>query len=379
MRLGIYIHFPWCRNRCPYCDFAIALAPKGPPHQRYLEAVLAELAYRAELYDGKELVSIYFGGGTPSLWEPSCLATLIDTCCQRFAADKSRLEISLECNPSDCTEDAFSAWRGAGINRLLIGVQATNASDLVTLGRDHAMGDGLAALTKTLNAGFASVGADVILGVPGVGARAGTSSAGLASLRDVASLGPQHISAYELTIEERTPFAKMVARGELVPENEDRLASIYLQAHEILGESGYQHYEVSSYCLPGARAVHNSLYWQGADYLGLGNGAASLLVHANGAARRSQNRRSAGHYLNNQASQHVDFSEEISAGDFARERLWLAMRTTDGVADEACEVRAPVWRDLENQGLIERVAGRIRPTIRGFLYNNQLISRLGID
>lgn len=341
--------------------------------------MLAELDHRATQFAGKELVSIYFGGGTPSIWEPSCVATLIETICARFAAERESLEVSLECNPTDCTEDRFAAWQAAGINRLLVGVQATNATDLVTLGRDHAMGDGLSALARSVAGGFHSVGADVILGVPGAGKGADAApEASLRSLRDVAALRPEHISAYELTIEERTPFARMVERGDLVPEDEDRLAGIYLGAHALLGELGYEHYEVSSYCLPGARAVHNSLYWQGADYLGLGNGAASLLTLAGGAARRWQNRRSAAQYLRDDATQHVDFAEEISSEEFETERLWLAMRTIDGVAVEVAAQRPGLWAALESEGLVERKEGRCIPTIQGFLYNNQLIRRLGI-
>lgn len=348
--------------------------------------MLAELDEKVALYEGKELVSIYFGGGTPSLWDVACVRTLIADICARFDAQPSDLEISLESNPSDCTSHAFSEWQRAGVNRLLIGVQATNSQDLVTLGRDHAMGDGLAALARGVTGGFRSVGADVILGVPDP-KRQGKASRdegdpghdeGLRSLREVAELRPQHISAYELTIEERTPFAKMVARGDLIPEDEDRLASLYIAADALLTGLGYEHYEVSSYSLPGARARHNSLYWQGADYLGLGNGAASLLLLGDGGARRWQNKRSASAYLRDAPSQHVDFSEDIAATDFAIERRWLAMRTRDGLPESEGERQPELWSALEREGLVERKDGRLVPTLRGFLYNNQLIGRLGI-
>jgi oxygen-independent coproporphyrinogen-3 oxidase len=222
-----------------------------------------------------------------------------------------------------------------------------------------------------LGAGFKSVGADVILGVPG-------SSRALQSLRDVLQLKPQHISAYELTIEERAPLAQQVARGEVVPEDEDVLAALYEEAHDLLCGQKYEHYEVSSYAEIGHRAVHNSLYWQGADYLGLGNGAASLLRLPNGGAKRWQNRRAVGRYLHDDASQHVDVKEEIEPEEFATELLWLAMRTLDG-ADERCMVgREKVFESLLDENLVTLEEGRIRPTLRGFLYNNQLIRRLGV-
>jgi oxygen-independent coproporphyrinogen-3 oxidase len=371
MRFGIYIHFPWCRKRCPYCDFAIAVAREEPPHEAYLEAVLAELAHKAPLFEGKRLVSIYFGGGTPSLWRGACVASLVERVCARFDAAPADLEISMECNPSDCVAASFEGWKAAGVNRLLVGVQATNEKDLVMLGRDHSMGDGLAGLERSLAAGFRSLGADVILGVPG-------SRKALASLEDVVQRRPPHLSAYELTIEEGAPLAQQVARGEVVPEDEDQLADLYLAAHELLTAKGYEHYEVSSYAEIGHRAVHNSLYWQGADYLGLGNGAASLLRLPGGAARRWQNERAVGRYLNRSASQHVEFTDDIGAAEFANELLWLAMRTIEGTEDTCLQGREAAFEGLLKEGLVTRQEGRITPTLRGFLYNNQLIRRLGV-
>lgn len=299
------------------------------------------------------------------------MAHLIERVCNRFGAEPSALEISMECNPTDCEDEAFAAWHSAGVTRLLVGVQATNQKDLLTLGRDHRMGDGLSALQRCLAAGFKSVGADVILGVPG-------SARALQSLRDVLALKPPHISAYELTIEERAPLAQQVARGEVIPEDEDVLAALYEETHELLSGENYEHYEVSSYAEIGHRAVHNSLYWKGADYLGLGNGAASLLRLPEGGARRWQNHRAVGRYLHGDAAQHVDVKEEIDAGEFATELLWLAMRTVDG-ADVGCMVgREKVFDALLDEHLITRDEDRIRPTLRGFLYNNQLIRRLGV-
>ncbi len=371
MRFGIYIHFPWCRKRCPYCDFAIAVAKEEPPHEAYLDGVLAELAAKGPLFAGKQLVSIYFGGGTPSIWRSACVDSLIASICSRFHADPTKLEISMECNPTDCQPEAFDAWQSAGINRLLVGVQATNQKDLLTRGRDHSMGDGLAGLERSLAAGFASIGVDVILGVPG-------SAQALASLEDVLAHKPPHISAYELTIEERAPMSRQVARGEIVPEDEDVLAELYKATHERICEQGYDHYEVSSYAEIGHRSQHNSLYWQGADYLGLGNGAASLLCTAGGGATRWQNQRSASRYLRSDATQHVDVKEEIDEDDFATEKLWLAMRTSDGVPQSATKGRESVFASLLDEGLVTQQEGRITPTLRGFLYNNQLIRRLGV-
>ncbi|MCP4449496.1 MAG: radical SAM family heme chaperone HemW [Myxococcales bacterium] len=373
MCFGIYIHFPWCHSRCPYCDFAIAVPAKGkePPHEAYLEAVLAELEQQGPRFLGKELVSIYFGGGTPSLWEPDCIASMIEACCRRFEARPGDLEICIECNPGHCTRATFAAWQSARVNRVLVGVQATNEHDLMSLGRDHRVGDGLSGLSRTLDAGFQSVGADVILGIPGGGVT-------LSSLAEVADLEPPHISAYELTIEDRTTFGRRVRNGELVPEDEDTLAEIYECCHDELCSRGYEHYEVSSFAKPGHRAVHNSLYWQGADYLGLGNGAASLLCSEDGSAVRWQNRRSVKRYLAADATAHSVTRDPINSEEFAVEKLWLAMRTANGAAQEAFHGLESVLQELLDSGLLKHQAGRISPTLKGFLYNNQLISRLGL-
>ena len=326
----------------------------------------------AARFEGQELVSIYFGGGTPSLWEPSCLAALVVKCCAYFEANANNIEVSIECNPKDCEATRFDAWHSLGINRVLVGVQATNEQDLVTLGRDHRMGDGLTGLRRTLAAGFESVGADVILGVPGRGAS-------LASLVDVVEAQPPHISAYELTIEERTRFGRRVKEGDLICEDEDTLAQAYEACHEYLSSQGYEHYEVSSYAKPGHRSVHNSLYWRGDGYLGLGNGAASLLCHGDGSAQRWQNRRSPKRYLAAEAEAHVETLEPIDRREFAREKLWLAMRTSDGAAKEAFEGQELALEFLLQNGLLIQQEERISPTLRGFLYNNQLITKLGLS
>lgn len=369
MRCGIYIHFPWCRKRCPYCDFAIAVSKTAPPHHQYLQSILEELAFQAPNFEDKELVSIYFGGGTPSIWDLGCVQKLIEAICERFKVDRKKLEISMECNPSDCVPECFAGWKEAGINRLLVGVQATNQKDLVTLGRDHSVGDGVSALQDVLKEDFRSVGADIILGVPG-------SANALASLEEVAQIAPPHLSVYELTIEERTAFARSVKQGTLRPEHEDVLAELYEHVHDHLVARGYEHYEVSSYAQKGHRSRHNSLYWEGANYLGLGNGAASLWVGGDGAARRWQNRRSPKRYLEAESSQHAENIEEIPSGEFRRERLWLAMRTSDGAPIDWFAGKEQIALLLQHK-LVEERQGRLQPTLRGFLYNNQIMRYLG--
>jgi oxygen-independent coproporphyrinogen III oxidase len=365
--LGVYIHYPWCRSRCPYCDFPIAVAPLDEiPHRAYLEAVLAELEAHRAAFAGRELVSIYLGGGTPSLWPADCLAELRARVCAAFAGQPR--EVTIEANPVDCTSDNLAGWKAAGIDRLSIGVQSLDARDLVALGRDHRMGEGLAAVEAARAAGFARMSADIILGAPG-------SRQPLASLEAMAGREVPHLSVYELTVEEGTPLAQRVARGEVVPESEDRLAELYLAAHQRLLDQGYEHYEVSSYARPGARAVHNSLYWRGAEFLGLGAGAASFLRRAGGGGVRWSNHRSVGRYLAAAPGERRAEIDELAAGDLAVDRIWLGLRTSDGVPREAVPGELLAW--LTGPADLAVVDGEhVRPTVRGFLYSNRVLARV---
>lgn len=305
-------------------------------------------------------MSIYLGGGTPSLWRPDCIAAAIDRIRQRFGA-AGPLEVTLEANPVDCHADHLAAWRAAGVNRISIGVQSLSPRELVVLGRDHRFGDGRAAVERALAAGFVT-SADFILGVPG----------GPAGVPEVEPA--DHLSVYELTIEERTAFGQRVRDGRLVPLPDDALAELYVATHDRLTAAGYEHYEISSYARPGRRAVHNSLYWRGAAFLGLGVGAASLELDARGGGRRVTNPRRAADYL--AAPGAPAEVTECAPAELAADRAWLGLRTSDGVA-EAELAAAPGLADaLVAERLAERRAGRICPTLRGFLLADRIAARV---
>ncbi len=329
----------------------------APPHEQYLDAITRELDLRAGRFTG-ELVSIYLGGGTPSLWRPDCISRAITRIRERFAG--GALEITLEANPTDCDAEHLAAWRAAGVNRLSIGVQSLAAGELVTLGRDHRFGDGRAAVERAVAAGFAT-SADFILGVPG-----GAGSP--------AVLPTDHLSIYELTIEDRTAFGQRVRDGRLVPLPEDTLTEQYIATHDRLTAAGYEHYEISSYARPGKRAVHNALYWRGAAYLGLGVGAASLELDAAGGGRRVTNPRRAAAYLS--APGAPAESVDSTPAELAADRVWLGLRTCDGVA-EIDLAGAPDLADFLVAGqLAERRDGRICPTLRGFLMADRIAVRV---
>jgi oxygen-independent coproporphyrinogen-3 oxidase len=318
--------------------------------------VLAELRLRGDAYAG-ELQSIYFGGGTPSLWRADCLAKAISAVKARYGEPR---EVTIEVNPTDCTADQLAAWRDAGITRISIGVQSFEPQTLVTLGRDHRFGDGRAALDRVLAAGF-EVSADFILGVPG-------------SEQLELDLRPNHLSIYELTIEERTAFGQRVRDGRMVPLPDDTLAELYTQTHERLTGEGYEHYEISSYARPGHRAVHNSLYWRGVPYLGLGVGAASLAVDGNGAGTRQTNPRRASDYLAAPGTPAEQLA--VSARDMAIDRAWLALRVVDGITEEALAPARGVADWLVSESLAQRREDRICPTLRGFLLADRIAARI---
>jgi oxygen-independent coproporphyrinogen III oxidase len=296
------------------------------------------------------------------LWRPDCIATAIAHITNRF--DKHALrEVTIEANPTDCTDDSLAAWRAAGITRVSIGVQSLQPQELVVLGRDHRFGDGRAAVERTIAAGFAT-SADFILGTPAPGQRAEASVAPIAD----------HLSIYELTIEDRTSFGQRVRDGRLTPFDEDTLTALYTTTHDTLVAAGYEHYEISSYARPGRRAVHNRLYWRGVPYLGLGVGAASLEVLPDDSAVRSTNPRRAADYLADPGTP-ADVVR-IGPSEMRADRAWLGLRTSDGVRLESLRPARGVTEWLIAERLAEITAGRICPTLRGFLMADQIAARV---
>lgn len=382
---GVYVHFPWCRSLCPYCDFAVAIPGRnGIPHTAYLQAVLTELDTRSRVFAGRRLSSIYIGGGTPSLWSPACVQQLIDRIRARFdiVDDRNALEITLEANPSDCTDDNLRAWQSIGIGRLSIGVQSSDTHTLRILGRDHGQGDGQGAVHRAQTSGFKRISGDVIFGVPGsVDGRAGQLDPAVALLADT---GIGHLSVYELTIEEHTRFGSQARRKVLTPIEDEILTDIYVAVHHTLAARGFEHYEISSYARPEHRSVHNQLYWRGAEYLGLGNGAASYRRLSGGGGERTTNVRSVKQYVRRLSADTLSTSpenviaERVTTTAFAAsiEHIWLGLRTRDGV-EEAVMDLVPGVRDwLVQGGLACSRDGRICPTLQGFLYSNTIAARV---
>jgi oxygen-independent coproporphyrinogen III oxidase len=328
--LGVYVHFPFCRARCPYCDFKVDVV-RAIPSRAYLEAVRAEL--RARVWGGddgtRRLRSVYFGGGTPSLWEPEALAGVIEAASRAFAVAPAAvpgLEITVEANPRELTRERAAGLREAGVNRLSLGLQSFDDATLRQLGRDHDAAAGRRALDVALEGGFERLSFDLIAAVPG--RELGDWRRELASAEPF--LGAGHVSVYELTVHEGTPFGRLRKQGRLPPVAEDLAVAVLAETEGFLGAHGLLHYEVSSYARPGHEAVHNGLYWGGAEYLGLGVAAHSMRVAATGVARR-ENVRETARYLEEPLSP-PNGEEWLDAETHLRERVFLGLRTTVGVA-----------------------------------------------
>jgi oxygen-independent coproporphyrinogen-3 oxidase len=268
----VYLHFPWCLEKCPYCDF-VSYKTERPaiPQEAYAEAILAELEARLEtIGEGlpeRRFVSVFVGGGTPSLWAPESLGRVLEALRARLPfVDEP--EITVECNPSSLDEDRARALREIGVNRLSVGVQSLRDEELRFLGRLHDARGATEALAIARRAGFARLSADLIYALPDQ-----TPDASLAMAGALVDRGLTHVSAYQLTIEPGTRFGELAKRGKLPIADEGASADAFLALDAYLEGRGLRHYEVSNFAVPGQESVHNVGYWRGLEYLALGCGA----------------------------------------------------------------------------------------------------------
>ena len=271
---AIYFHIPFCKRLCGYCDFYRSVKLKYMP--QVVAEMHSELERQQSFLHDREVSTIYFGGGTPSLLAPSEIERFIEQVRSLF--DCSRLEeITIEVNPDDITAEYVAELRKTSVNRISMGVQSLDDGCLQFMGRRHSAQQAVNAVKMLQVAGYDNISVDLIFGVEGFG-----SDTLADSLCGFLKMNVQHISAYHLTIEENTRFGRMLARGEMRETAEERSEAEFLQVHNALTAAGYEHYEVSNYALKGYRSKHNSSYWQGVEYLGIGPGAHSF----NGSVRR---------------------------------------------------------------------------------------------
>ncbi len=391
--LGVYVHFPWCLSKCPYCDF-LSIPEASPPHTEYANAVIAELRTRAKLLAAPQRVrSVFFGGGTPSLWEPRELLRVLRALEQRLplAAD---CEVTVECNPTSLTLERATALREGGVGRLSIGVQSLRSDRLAFLGRLHDPEGARAALRAAKQAGFRRLSADLIFGLPGQ-----PSSEALQDAEELLGFGLDHLSAYSLTIEPGTRFGELARQGRLPLAVEDHVAEAFAALHARLTALGLRHYEISNYALPGGEALHNLGYWRGQDYLGLGCGAWGTTTLARGVLRY-RNTPSPARYLAHFARGEVppeallDARPDGPVSDVEwldgptrlLERLMLGLRTSEGLDLQAESERLGVtgWTTarrraaarLEQEGKLLCTGDRIAIAPDAWILADGIISSL---
>jgi oxygen-independent coproporphyrinogen-3 oxidase len=379
MQCSLYIHFPFCLKKCLYCDFnSLADSPVSP--DEYVDGVQKEMVSRAGQFPGPVTApTLYFGGGTPSLMAPELAARLIETA-QRLYGLAGDAEITLEANPGTLTAAKLAGYRSAGVNRLSIGVQSFNDAYLMMLGRIHTGFEAEEAFAMARTAGFANIGVDLIHSLPGE-----TVESWLDDLARAVSLGPEHISAYGLTIEAGTPFHDLERGGRLSPSDEDEGARMFRQTGEFLRERGFEQYEISNFALPGYRSRHNQVYWQRGGYLGFGAGAHSYLPRP-GHGRRWRNRLSPQAYLE-AVSRSKPVEEEVTIlteRDAMAEFLFLGLRMLDGVKPEYFVKEFGMTLDdaypgvlpaLIAEGLLHRRGEWLGLTGTGLIFSNQVFLR----
>ncbi|MGO9453687.1 MAG: radical SAM family heme chaperone HemW [Candidatus Binataceae bacterium] len=378
MGFSLYIHIPYCQAKCPYCDFN-SYAASAWPEADYTRALIAEIERRSSevTFAGESLRTIFFGGGTPSLFAPESIGAILDAASRRFGIE-SDAEITLEANPGTVDEPKLAGMRAAGINRISFGAQSFNNQTLKFLGRIHDAAQTREAATLAHRAGFDRLNLDLIFAVPGQ-----TAEDVIRDIGEAAALGPDHISAYNLTFEEGTAFFTDMKRGRIKPLANDEQAAMYAAVREELPRRGYGMYEISNYARPGSEARHNLTYWRADTYLGIGAGAHSFgLAPANERARggrygrRWWNERNPARYIEmaRAAGLAESGAEEIDAATGASEFVFLNLRLRDGFA--LADFRARLGRDFDEVfgaralpliegGLLIRDRGRIFLSYRG--------------
>ena len=373
--LALYIHWPFCVSKCPYCDFNSHVRA-GVDQDAWREALLADLAHEAQLLPGRQLSSIFFGGGTPSLMEPATVAALIDAARSHWAPADD-LEITLEANPNSVEASRFADLAAAGVNRLSLGLQSFDDARLAFLGRAHSAAEGLTALTIAQKH-FARVSFDLIYALPG-----DDEDSWGAMLDRALGLGTGHVSLYQLTIEPGTRFAAMSAAGTLEPLDLDRAASLYeLTASRTLA-AGMPAYEISNHARAGHESRHNLTYWRYGDYAGVGPGA-----HGRRLGRRTVRHRKPENFLAGigRNGHGIVEEERLTATQAADEALVMGLRLSEGVDAQAIADRVQRdaivdWRAVDRlaaSGHLNRDRSRIIATPGGRLLLDHLLGEIAI-
>lgn len=372
-KLGIYIHIPFCRSKCDYCDF-YSLAGRDDRMDQHQKALLSHIKETAPLAQDFPVDTIYIGGGTPSYYGAKRLKELLGVIRKLYKVEKDA-EVTVECNPDSVDVKSLKILRKAGVNRLSMGMQSANACELERIHRIHTPQQVNEAATAARKAGFTNLSLDLIYGLPGQ-----TMDSWKATVEHALSLIPQHLSCYGLKVEEGTPLAARVAQGEVLPDD-DQQADLYLWTVGRLERAGYPQYEISNFAKPGFASRHNLRYWLTQPYIGFGPGA-----HSDFGGRRYSFVRDLDAYIQGvlQGGDIIDESEIIPKRERCGEYLMLRLRTVQGINEQEYRSTyfmdfAPLQARLEQfraQGWAEQTDGRWHFTPKGFLLSNQLIGDL---
>ncbi len=372
-RTGIYIHIPFCRRRCSYCDFATH-SYDTEMAARYVRAIITEIEnFNAPTLLAHEVDTIYFGGGTPSLLAPAQVSSIFDAVQKRFQV-ATNSEITMEIDPGTATLDDLREFRRTGINRASFGAQTFDDNELRRLGRAHTSADVRRTMTDLRDAGFDNVSLDLIAGLPSQ-----TLFAWQRNVHQALALRPEHLSLYLLEIHEGTPLHAQIKRGTAAPPDDDTAAEMYRLMVEESLDAGYEHYEISNFCLPGHASRHNTKYWTGAPVYGFGCSAHSY----DGISRRWSNDRGTARYLEliEATGEAVDEVIELNEQERHAEAIFLGLRLLRGVdllehqtryGVNVCEDYRDALARLAEAGLIELNGGTMKLTPHGALLSNEV-------
>ncbi len=371
--LGLYLHIPFCRSKCDYCDF-YSVANCADRMDDYQKALLRHIAETAPLAKKQVVNSVYIGGGTPTWYGEKRLRELLSAVKKRFNVSRDA-EITLEANPDSADYKTLVRLRRAGVNRLSLGMQSSNDDELEAVGRPHKFYQVKEAVAAARKAKIKNLNLDLICGLPGQ-----TAESWIQSVQDALALEPEHLSCYGLTVEEGTPLAKRVAEGLVLPDDDEQ-ANRYLWTVERLAEAGYEQYEISNFARPGYQSRHNLKYWMGEPYVGLGAAA-----HSDFGGCRYSFVRSVDGYIRGvlEGDRLLDEMDRIPQRERGNEYLMLRMRTTHGI--EEWEYRREYYMNFdpiaaklaeyEQRGWATRSGRRWHFTPEGFLLSNRLIGEL---
>jgi len=390
--IGLYLHLPYCRKKCPYCSFASTEGGLSQERE-YTDSLKLEfekILKNEQIDKNIKVESIYFGGGTPSLFTPSLIGELIEATRGRLTAGADT-EITLEINPDSATKEGLQELKGYGVNRLSFGLQSLNDQELKTLGRLHTAEQAIHSFTVARELGFTNIGVDVISGIP-----KSSVSEFKKTLDKVIELRPEHISVYDLTIEDGTPFARALNNGSLILTDEENGRELFLMTIERLEAAGFEHYEISNFARPSRQSRHNTRYWNGGDYIGLGASAHSFTKVRvqkdstdQGFGRRWWNVKDSAQYIKliGVGSSPVSGEESLTKQQAIAEAIMLGLRQSRGIDERAFKelfhgsvqeylVQKRLLNGAGNSGGAKRLIyssnGRLRLTKEGMLLSNEI-------